>query len=88
MFRLGGNGLGDSGVKLMSAALRNPGCKIQRLRLDSVGLTDSGAEVLVSGLSTKPSLTWLDLSHNSLTDRCVPALRRLILTLPRLEWIW
>ncbi|XP_032872748.1 ribonuclease inhibitor-like [Amblyraja radiata] len=84
---LGDNDLGDSGVKLVSAALRNPDCKIQRLGLDSVGLTDSGAEDLVSTLSTKPSLTGLDLTGNSLTDRCVPALRDLILTLPRLERI-
>ncbi|XP_072892659.1 NACHT, LRR and PYD domains-containing protein 3-like [Hemitrygon akajei] len=81
------NELGDSGVKLVSAALRNPECKIQKLRLVNVGLTDSGAEDLVSTLSTHPSLTGLDLGSNSLTDRSVPALRRLILTLPSLEWI-
>ncbi|XP_032872048.1 NACHT, LRR and PYD domains-containing protein 3-like, partial [Amblyraja radiata] len=85
---LSGNKLGDSGVKLVSDALRNPDCKIQRLGLDSVGLTDSGAEDLVSALSTNTSLTELDLMGNSLTDRCVPALRRLILTLPSLERIW
>ncbi|XP_072892427.1 NACHT, LRR and PYD domains-containing protein 3-like [Hemitrygon akajei] len=85
--RLSDNKLGDSGVKLVSAALRNPECKIQKLRLDSVGLTDSGVEDLVSALSTNPSLTGLDLGLNSLTDRSVPALRRLILTLPSLELI-
>ncbi|XP_072894127.1 NACHT, LRR and PYD domains-containing protein 12-like [Hemitrygon akajei] len=85
--RLGHNYLGDSGVKLVSAALRNPECKIQKLKLQSVCLTDSGAVNLVSALSTKPSLTLLDLGSNSLTDRSVPALRRLILTLPSLEWI-
>ncbi|XP_059817820.1 NACHT, LRR and PYD domains-containing protein 3-like isoform X3 [Hypanus sabinus] len=82
------NKLGDSGVKLVSAALRNPECKIQKLRLDSVGLTDSGAEDLVSALRTKPSLTDLNLRSNSLTDRSVPAFRRLILTLPSLKRIW
>ncbi|XP_072133428.1 NACHT, LRR and PYD domains-containing protein 3-like [Mobula birostris] len=86
--RLSGNKLGDSGVKLVSAALRNPECKIQKLVLESVGLTDSVAEDLVSALSTNPSLTGLDLGLNSLTDRSVPALRRLILTLPSLEQIW
>ncbi|XP_072133180.1 NACHT, LRR and PYD domains-containing protein 3-like isoform X1 [Mobula birostris] len=85
---LGFNKLGDSGVKLVSAALRNPECKIQKLWLDSVGLTDSGAEDLASALSTNSSLTELELGLNSLTDRSVPALRRLILTLPSLEWIW
>ncbi|XP_072132939.1 NACHT, LRR and PYD domains-containing protein 3-like [Mobula birostris] len=85
---LSGNKLGDSGVKLVSAALRNPECKIQTLRLNGVGLTDSGVEDLVSALSTNPSLTVLNLGYNSLTDRSVPALRRLILTLPSLEQIW
>ncbi|XP_059817765.1 ribonuclease inhibitor-like [Hypanus sabinus] len=84
---LSGNKLGDSGVKLVSAALRNPECKIQRLWLRNVGLTDSGAEDLVSALSTNPSLTDLDLISNSLTDRSVPGLHRLILTLPNLEQI-
>ncbi|XP_059818039.1 NACHT, LRR and PYD domains-containing protein 3-like [Hypanus sabinus] len=82
------NKLGDSGVKLVSAALRNPECKIQKLLLYNVGLRDSGAEDLASALITNPSLTELDLGLNSLTDRSVPALRRLILTLPSLERIW
>ncbi|XP_032872438.1 NACHT, LRR and PYD domains-containing protein 12-like [Amblyraja radiata] len=85
--RLGHNDLGDFGVKLVSAALRNPDCKIQILWLQLVGLTDSGAKNLVSALSTNTSLMELDLTGNSLTDRSVPALRDLILTLPRLEWI-
>ncbi|XP_059816349.1 NACHT, LRR and PYD domains-containing protein 3-like [Hypanus sabinus] len=84
---LSGNELGDSGVKLVSAALRNPECKIQKLGLWGVGLTDSGAEDLVSALSTKPSLTQLNLTSNSLTDRSAPAIRLLILTLPSLESI-
>ncbi|XP_078288194.1 NACHT, LRR and PYD domains-containing protein 3-like [Rhinoraja longicauda] len=84
---LSDNELGDFGVKLVSAALGNPDCKIQRLKLGSVGLTDSGAEDLASALSTNPSLTELELRYNSLTDHSVPGLRRLILTLPRLEWI-
>ncbi|XP_062896177.1 NLR family CARD domain-containing protein 3-like [Mobula hypostoma] len=82
--KLGGNELG---VKLVSAALRNPECKIQKLSLTDVGLTDSGAEDLVSALCTNPSLTVLNLGLNSLTDRSVPALRRLIQTLPSLKWI-
>ncbi|XP_059816160.1 NACHT, LRR and PYD domains-containing protein 3-like isoform X2 [Hypanus sabinus] len=85
--RLGENELGDSGVKLLSVALRNPECKIQTLWLWKVGLTDSGAEDLASALRTNPSLTVLDLRYNCLTDRSVPALRHLILTLPSLERI-
>ncbi|XP_072891336.1 NACHT, LRR and PYD domains-containing protein 1-like isoform X2 [Hemitrygon akajei] len=85
--RHGDNDLGDSGVKLVSASLRNPECKIQTLELFGVGLTDSGAEDLVSTLSTDPSLTELSLESNLLTDRSAPALGRLILTLPSLQWI-
>ncbi|XP_072893923.1 NACHT, LRR and PYD domains-containing protein 3-like [Hemitrygon akajei] len=81
------NKLGDSGVKRVSAALRNPLCKIQKLWLGKVGLTDSGARDLVSTLISKPSLTELGLGVNSLTDRSALALRRLILTLPSLERI-
>ncbi|XP_072892666.1 NACHT, LRR and PYD domains-containing protein 3-like [Hemitrygon akajei] len=65
---LGQNELRDPGVKLVSAALRNPECKIQKLGLRNVGLTDSGAEDVASALSTNPSLTELDLSGNKLGD--------------------
>ncbi|XP_072892755.1 NACHT, LRR and PYD domains-containing protein 3-like [Hemitrygon akajei] len=82
------NKLGDSGVKLVSAALRNPECKIQKLGLNCVGLTDSGADDLLSALSTNQSLMGLDLGLNLLTDRSIPTLCCLILTLPSLEWIW
>ncbi|XP_055487586.1 ribonuclease inhibitor-like, partial [Leucoraja erinacea] len=66
--RLGFNDLGDSGVKLVSAALQNPDCKIQTVRLAYVGLTDSGTKDLVSALSTNHSLMELDLSGNKLGD--------------------
>ncbi|XP_072893363.1 NACHT, LRR and PYD domains-containing protein 14-like [Hemitrygon akajei] len=66
--RLGQNKLGDSGVKLVFAALRNPECKIQKLWLWDVSLTYSGAEDLASALSTNPSLTELGLGYNKLGD--------------------
>ncbi|XP_072891892.1 NACHT, LRR and PYD domains-containing protein 3-like [Hemitrygon akajei] len=84
---LGYNKLGDSGVKLVSVALTNLKCGIEKLGLRDIGLTDSGAEDLASALSTNPSLTELELGFNSLTDRSVPALRRLILALPSLKLI-
>ncbi|XP_072894052.1 NACHT, LRR and PYD domains-containing protein 3-like isoform X2 [Hemitrygon akajei] len=62
------NELGDSGAKLLSVALRNPECKIQKLGMDKVGLTDSGVEDLASALSTNPSLKELNLSSNELGD--------------------
>ncbi|XP_067864921.1 NACHT, LRR and PYD domains-containing protein 3-like [Heterodontus francisci] len=82
---LGGNKLGDSGVKLLSAALRNPDCKIQRLGLSDVGLTDFCAKDLTFALRTNQSLTFLNLGSNAFTDRSVPDLRRLILTCRSLE---
>ncbi|XP_072893780.1 NACHT, LRR and PYD domains-containing protein 3-like isoform X2 [Hemitrygon akajei] len=84
---LSNNKLGNSGVKLVCAALRNSECKIQKLGLRGVGLTDSGAAYLVSTLSTNPSLKVLYLGSNPLTDGSVPTLRHLILTLPSLEEI-
>ncbi|XP_051865132.1 NACHT, LRR and PYD domains-containing protein 3-like [Pristis pectinata] len=65
---LGNNDLGDSGVKLVSAALRDPECQIQKLRLGNVGLTVSGADGLASALSTRRSMTELDLCYNKLGD--------------------
>ncbi|XP_067916072.1 NACHT, LRR and PYD domains-containing protein 12-like isoform X4 [Heterodontus francisci] len=85
---LNDNELGDSGVKLLSEALRNPDCKIQELDLRDVGLTDSCAEDLASALSTNQSLTFLNLTLNSFTDRSVPALSCLILNCRSLEQIW
>ncbi|XP_078060660.1 NACHT, LRR and PYD domains-containing protein 3-like [Mustelus asterias] len=81
------NNLGDSGVKLLSVALRNPDCKIQKLHLYENALTDSCAQDLASALCTKQSLRILNLGTNSFTDQSVPALRNLILTCRNLEWI-
>ncbi|XP_072894774.1 NACHT, LRR and PYD domains-containing protein 3-like isoform X2 [Hemitrygon akajei] len=84
---LSANNLGDPGVKLVSAALRNPECKIQKLWLGGVCLSDSGVEDLVSAIISNRLLTRLNLESNWLTDRSIPALRRLILALPSLERI-
>ncbi|XP_059817783.1 ribonuclease inhibitor-like isoform X2 [Hypanus sabinus] len=84
---LGNNELGDWGVKLVSEALRNPECKLQKLGLWWTRLSDSGIEDLVSALVTKHSVRELELHWNTLTDRSVSALRHLILTHPSLEWI-
>ncbi|XP_055486483.1 NACHT, LRR and PYD domains-containing protein 3-like [Leucoraja erinacea] len=72
------------GLQRLGPALQ----KCQHLGLENVGLTDSGAEVLVSALSTNRTVTMLELGYNSLTDESVPALRRLVLNLPSLKLIW
>ncbi|XP_078390099.1 NACHT, LRR and PYD domains-containing protein 3-like isoform X3 [Cetorhinus maximus] len=70
--RLPSNNLGDSGVKLLSAVLRKPGCKIQELDLLGNKLTDSCAEDLASVFNR--SLTDLNLADNKLGDSGVKRL--------------
>ncbi|XP_078420610.1 NACHT, LRR and PYD domains-containing protein 12-like [Cetorhinus maximus] len=81
------NRLGDSGAKVLSVALQNLACKLQRLSLRGNSLTDSCAEDLASALSTNRSLTDLNLGLNRFTDQSVPALRRFILTCRTLNLI-
>ncbi|XP_072914984.1 NACHT, LRR and PYD domains-containing protein 3-like [Hemitrygon akajei] len=85
---LGGNKLGDSGVELLTEALKYPECKIEKLWLGANGLTDSCMENFVSALITIPSLTDLSLRSNCFTDQSIPAFQHLILTCRNLERIW
>ncbi|XP_038636670.1 NACHT, LRR and PYD domains-containing protein 3-like isoform X2 [Scyliorhinus canicula] len=71
---LGRNQLGDSGVKLLSEALKNPDCKIQKLHLYRNTLSDSCAKDLASALSTNRSLIDLNLGWNKLRDSGVKLL--------------
>uniref|UniRef100_A0A8C7LDE1 NACHT, LRR and PYD domains-containing protein 3-like n=1 Tax=Oncorhynchus kisutch TaxID=8019 RepID=A0A8C7LDE1_ONCKI len=62
---LGNNDLKDSGVKLLSAGLENPHCKLETLRLSGCLVTEEGCASLVSALRSNPShLRELDLSYN------------------------
>ncbi|XP_078087481.1 NACHT, LRR and PYD domains-containing protein 12-like isoform X2 [Mustelus asterias] len=66
--RLGRNKLGDSGLKILSAALRKPDCKIQKLELDESGFTVSCVKDLADALGVNRSLTDLNLGYNQLGD--------------------
>uniref|UniRef100_W5LXK1 FISNA domain-containing protein n=1 Tax=Lepisosteus oculatus TaxID=7918 RepID=W5LXK1_LEPOC len=69
------NNLGDSGVKLLSAALRDPSCKLTTLRMVRCGLTERCCEDLASALQSQlSSLRELDLSYNNLRDSGVKLL--------------
>uniref|UniRef100_A0A8C7S629 NACHT domain-containing protein n=1 Tax=Oncorhynchus mykiss TaxID=8022 RepID=A0A8C7S629_ONCMY len=77
---LSNNDLKDSGVKLLSAGLGNPHCKLESLRsyLNSCSLNNwslEGCSSLVSALRSNPShLRELDLSSNDLKDSGVKLL--------------
>ncbi|XP_007908557.1 NACHT, LRR and PYD domains-containing protein 3-like isoform X2 [Callorhinchus milii] len=84
---LGSNELGDSGVKQLCLALRNPKCKIKTLELISNRLTDGCTVDLISALIESCTLRELNLMSNSITDVSIPALRRCILKCTSLKEI-
>ncbi|KAK6312547.1 hypothetical protein J4Q44_G00182110, partial [Coregonus suidteri] len=72
---LSDNDLQDSGVKLLSAGLENPQCKLETLRLSGCQVTEEGCASLVSAMRLNPShLRELDLSDNDLQDSGVKLL--------------
>ncbi|XP_051971550.1 ribonuclease inhibitor-like [Xyrauchen texanus] len=68
------NELQDSGVKLLSDALKSPHCTLEILRLSTCSFTGQCCESLSSVLQSSNSLRELDLSNNDLQDSGVKLL--------------
>ncbi|XP_059237108.1 NACHT, LRR and PYD domains-containing protein 1 isoform X1 [Mustela nigripes] len=58
----------DLGVERLCNGLKEPGCRLHRLRLVGCGLTSRCCRALASALSASPRLTELDLQQNELED--------------------
>ncbi|XP_051992117.1 NACHT, LRR and PYD domains-containing protein 12-like [Xyrauchen texanus] len=71
---LSNNDLQDSGVKLLSDALKSPHCILETLRFAACRFTDQCCESLSSVLQSSKSLRELDLSNNDLQDSGVKLL--------------
>ncbi|KAL7858947.1 hypothetical protein SRHO_G00140940 [Serrasalmus rhombeus] len=72
---LSNNELQDSGLKLLSDALKNPQCKIEMLGLEVCSITEEGCVALATALKSNPShLKELNLNYNKPGDSGVKEL--------------
>ncbi|XP_050959464.1 ribonuclease inhibitor [Labeo rohita] len=70
---------GDSGVKLLSALLEDPHCKLEKLQLWDCSIGEEGCAALISALRSNPShLRELDLSCNKPGDSGVNLISALL----------
>ncbi|XP_018602245.1 NACHT, LRR and PYD domains-containing protein 3-like isoform X2 [Scleropages formosus] len=76
---LRGNDLGDSGVKHLCQALKNPICRLQRLGLSGCQVTEEGCASLASAVHSNIShLKELDVSYNHPGDSGIKLLSALL----------
>ncbi|XP_052432910.1 NACHT, LRR and PYD domains-containing protein 12 isoform X2 [Carassius gibelio] len=87
---LSGNKLVDSSMKLISAVLANPHCKVEKLWLVECCITDEGCAALASALRSNPEhLRQLDLSENKIRDSGLKCLSTVLVNYCcKLEKLW
>uniref|UniRef100_A0A3B3QDJ9 NACHT LRR and PYD domain-containing protein n=1 Tax=Paramormyrops kingsleyae TaxID=1676925 RepID=A0A3B3QDJ9_9TELE len=76
---LSSNHQGNSGVKQLSALLKEPTCKLEKLKVNSCKLSWESCIALASALSSNPHVRELDLSDNEvpdLTEKQHPKIKR------------
>ncbi|XP_048051941.1 NACHT, LRR and PYD domains-containing protein 12-like isoform X4 [Megalobrama amblycephala] len=66
---LTGNKIGDEGLMLLSDGLKDPHCKLEKLRLDNCNITAEGCAALTSALRSNSHLRELDLYENKIGDK-------------------
>ncbi|XDV26486.1 hypothetical protein PO909_030197 [Leuciscus waleckii] len=61
--------IGDKGLTLLSDGLKDPHCKLEKLRLSGCNITAEGCAALTSALRSNSHLRELDLSKNIIGDK-------------------
>ncbi|XP_074854067.1 NACHT, LRR and PYD domains-containing protein 12-like [Carettochelys insculpta] len=69
------NKLGDAGFRLLCNGLKQPACKLQKIRLTGCGLTPACCEDLSVVITTNQSLTELNINLDALGDSGMKRLR-------------
>ncbi|KAH0629965.1 hypothetical protein JD844_012469 [Phrynosoma platyrhinos] len=83
----GSNKLGNSGVKILCAILKETDCNVTTLNLDENYLTDACIQELCAVLSTSRTLDSLSLQDNSFTKVSLPFIQHFIETCTSLTLI-
>uniref|UniRef100_A0A8C1Y4L3 Uncharacterized protein n=1 Tax=Cyprinus carpio TaxID=7962 RepID=A0A8C1Y4L3_CYPCA len=65
---LSGNKLGNTGIENICLLLKNPQCKLEKLKLCGCGLKEESCSALATVLRSNSSLKELDMSNNNLQN--------------------
>ncbi|XP_069755406.1 NLR family CARD domain-containing protein 3-like isoform X1 [Narcine bancroftii] len=71
---LGCNKIGDLGMKHLCTAIKDDGCKLEKIELHQTGLTEKCCADLASALRTSQRVIYLELGYNNLGNRGIQRL--------------